>query len=97
MTFYEAINFDGLVKSPSAALRCNFVIAAYNLRRPHSSEFAHLASGAFYFAIHSDDFLRDHQVYWELRQSGLENGEKGRGAGLLNSCPTVFNILAGPD
>ncbi|MCX5909839.1 MAG: hypothetical protein NTY64_22355 [Deltaproteobacteria bacterium] len=28
---------------------------------PHSSGIVRLASGAFYFAIHSDGFLRDHQ------------------------------------
>jgi hypothetical protein len=40
---------DGFVKSPSAALRCNFVVAAPE--GPHSSVFARLASGAFYKAI----------------------------------------------
>jgi hypothetical protein len=42
---------DGFVKSPSAALRFTFVVAAYLLSTPHSSGFARLASGAFYFAI----------------------------------------------
>jgi len=42
---------DGFVKSPSAALRFTFVVAAYLLSTPHSSDFARLASGAFYFAI----------------------------------------------
>jgi len=40
---------DGLVKSPSAALRCNFVAAAP--KGPPSSVFASLASGAFYETI----------------------------------------------
>jgi hypothetical protein len=26
---FDEMNFDGLVKSPSAALRCNFVVAAH--------------------------------------------------------------------
>jgi len=52
---------DGFVKIPSAALRFTFVVAAYLVSTPHSSGFARLASGAFYFAIHLDDFLRDHQ------------------------------------
>jgi len=43
------LKFDGLVKSPSAALRFNFVIAAP--KGPHSSVFARLASGAFYKTI----------------------------------------------
>jgi hypothetical protein len=30
VTFYEIINLDGFVKSPSAALRCNFVVAAHS-------------------------------------------------------------------
>ena len=45
------MNFDGFVKSPSAALRFTFVVAAYLVSRPHSSDFARLASGAFYAAI----------------------------------------------
>ncbi|MCX5908989.1 MAG: hypothetical protein NTY64_17900 [Deltaproteobacteria bacterium] len=44
-------NFDGFVKSPSAALRFTFVAAAYQPSTPHSSGFARLASGAFYEAI----------------------------------------------
>ena len=44
-------NFDAFVKSPSAALRFTFVIAAYHPSTPHSSGFARLASGAFYAAI----------------------------------------------
>jgi hypothetical protein len=42
---------DGFVKSPSAALRFPFVVAAYLLSTPHSSGFVRLAPGAFYFAI----------------------------------------------
>jgi hypothetical protein len=44
-------NFDGLVKSPSAALRFNFVVAAHLVSALHSSVFARLASGAFYETI----------------------------------------------
>ena len=40
---------DGFVKSPSAALRFNFVVAAP--KGPHTSVFARLASGALYEAI----------------------------------------------
>ncbi|MCX5907338.1 MAG: hypothetical protein NTY64_09160 [Deltaproteobacteria bacterium] len=43
-------------------MRFTFVAAAYHPSTPHSGGFARLASGAFYFAIHSDDFLRNHQV-----------------------------------
>jgi len=42
---------DGLVKSPSAALRFNFVVAAHPVSALHSSVFARLASGAFYETI----------------------------------------------
>jgi hypothetical protein len=42
---------DGLVKSPSAALRFNFVVAAHLVSALHSSVFARLASGAFYETI----------------------------------------------
>jgi len=43
------VKVDGFVKSPSAALRGDFVVAAP--KGPHSSGFARLASGAFYEAI----------------------------------------------
>jgi len=42
---------DGFAKSPSAALRFTFVVAAYHPSTPYSSGFARLASGAFYEAI----------------------------------------------
>jgi len=42
---------DGFVKSPSAALRFNFVVAAHLVSARHSSVFARLASGAFYETI----------------------------------------------
>jgi hypothetical protein len=42
---------DGFVKSPSAALRFNFVVAAHLVSALHSSVFARLASGAFYESI----------------------------------------------
>jgi hypothetical protein len=42
---------DGFVKSPSAALRFNFVVAAHLVSALHSSVFARLASGAFYETI----------------------------------------------
>jgi len=48
---YPRVKFDGLVKSPSAALRFTPVVAAYLISTLHSSGFARLASGAFYFAI----------------------------------------------
>jgi len=41
-------NIDRFVKSPSAALRFNFVVAAHLVSALHSSVFARLASGAFY-------------------------------------------------
>ncbi|MCX5907200.1 MAG: hypothetical protein NTY64_08425 [Deltaproteobacteria bacterium] len=49
---------DGCVKSPSAALRFTFVVAAYFVSTPHSSGFARLASGAFYFAIQILSFYK---------------------------------------
>jgi len=51
--------FDDFVKSPSAALRFNFVVAAHLVSALHSSVFARLASGAFYEIIlsrYSDKF-----------------------------------------
>jgi hypothetical protein len=45
------LKIDGFVKSPSAALRSNFVFAAHPDSAPHSSVFARLASGAFYKAV----------------------------------------------
>jgi hypothetical protein len=45
---------DGFVKSPSAALRCDFVVTAP--KGPHSLVFARLASGAFYETIVSVAF-----------------------------------------
>jgi hypothetical protein len=48
---FNRINRDGLVKSPSAALRFNFVVAAHLVSALHSSVFARLASGAFYKTI----------------------------------------------
>jgi len=42
---------DGFVKSPSAALRFNFVFAAHLVGALHSSVFARLASGTFYETI----------------------------------------------
>jgi hypothetical protein len=46
---------DGFVKSPfvlpKAGLRFTPVAAAYPVSTPHSSGFARLASGAFYFFI----------------------------------------------
>jgi hypothetical protein len=46
---------DGFAKSPSvplgAGLRFTFVAAAYLVSTPRSSDFARLASGAFYAAI----------------------------------------------
>jgi hypothetical protein len=44
-------NLDGFVKSPSAALRFNFVVAAHPESALHASVFARLASGAFYETI----------------------------------------------
>jgi hypothetical protein len=39
-------NFDGSVKSPSAALRFNFVVAAHLVSALHSSVFARLVPPA---------------------------------------------------
>jgi hypothetical protein len=47
----ENPNFDGFVKSPSAALHFNFFVAAHLVSALHSSVFVRLASGAFYETI----------------------------------------------
>ena len=44
-------NFDGLVKSPYAALRRILRHCGVQLSTPHSSEFARLAYGAFYKTV----------------------------------------------
>ncbi|MCX5909206.1 MAG: hypothetical protein NTY64_19050, partial [Deltaproteobacteria bacterium] len=59
---FAGMTFDGFVKSPFAVLhgilrRCGVLPSA-----PHSSGVVRLASGAFYFAIHSDGFLRAHHA-----------------------------------
>jgi len=46
-----SFTLDGFVKSPSAALRFNFVVAAHLVSALHSSVLARLASGAFYETI----------------------------------------------
>jgi len=46
-----SFTLDGFVKSLSAALRFNFVVAAHLVSALHSSVFARLASGAFYETI----------------------------------------------
>jgi hypothetical protein len=56
--------FDGLVKSPNAALRCILRRCGVRQSTPHSSGFARLACGAFYEAAricHYLDFLLVHQ------------------------------------
>jgi hypothetical protein len=47
----ETLINDGFVKSPSAALRSNFIVAPHLISALHSSIFARLASGAFYETI----------------------------------------------
>jgi hypothetical protein len=59
--FCWGTKIDGFVKRPSAALRFIFRRCSVLLCTPHSSRFARLASGAFYCAVHLDDFLRVHQ------------------------------------
>jgi len=53
---------DGLVKSPSAALRLNFVVAAHLVSALHSSVFVRLASGAFYETIVLVTFYKTFKV-----------------------------------
>jgi len=55
---FSSIRLDGLVKSPSAALRFNFVVEAHLVGALHSSVFARLASGAFYETIVRVTFKR---------------------------------------
>jgi hypothetical protein len=59
----ERVKFDGFVKSPSAALRCILRRCGVPLSTPHSSEFARLASGAFYFAIQILTFYESIKFY----------------------------------
>ena len=47
----RGINFDGFVKSPSAALRCILSHCGVQVSTPHSVGFARLASEAFYCAV----------------------------------------------
>jgi hypothetical protein len=47
-------NIDGLVKSPSAAFRFILRHCTVLLCTPHSSGFARLASGSFFFVINID-------------------------------------------
>ncbi|MCX5907636.1 MAG: hypothetical protein NTY64_10730 [Deltaproteobacteria bacterium] len=47
----RSAKIDGFVKSASAALRCILRRCGVPPSTPHSSGFARLASGAFYFAI----------------------------------------------
>ena len=68
--FLQFLIFDGLVKSPSAALRFTFVVAAYLVSTPLSSAFARLASGAFYFAIQI-------LTFYEIIKSGFTKSLKG--------------------
>ncbi|MDH4266757.1 MAG: hypothetical protein OEW45_14080 [Deltaproteobacteria bacterium] len=49
--FGKELLYDDFVKSPSAALRFTFVVAAYLVSTPHSLGFARLAYRAFYFVI----------------------------------------------
>jgi hypothetical protein len=55
---------DGFVKSPSAALRFNFVVAAHLGSALHSSVFARLASGAFYKTIVLATFYETININW---------------------------------
>ncbi|MCX5908948.1 MAG: hypothetical protein NTY64_17675 [Deltaproteobacteria bacterium] len=57
---------DGFVKSPSAALHCILRRCGVLPSTLHSSGIVRLTSGAFYFAIHSDGFLRDHHYCQSL-------------------------------
>jgi len=58
------LRIDGFVKSPSAALRFTFVVAAYLVSTPHSSGFARLAYGAFYFASPILTFYETIRIVW---------------------------------
>ena len=52
LTEYDKLwKLDGFVKSPSAALHFNFVVAAHLVSALHSSVFVRLASGSFYETI----------------------------------------------
>jgi hypothetical protein len=53
----ESAKFDGFVKSPSAALPFNFVVAAHLVSALHSSVFVRLAAGAFYETIVATTFF----------------------------------------
>jgi hypothetical protein len=66
-------NCDGFAKSPSAVLRFIFRHCSVPLCTPHSSRFARLASGAFYYAVHLGDLLQSYQLsmsrvnrFWSL-------------------------------
>jgi hypothetical protein len=51
ISWSKALNIDGFVKSPSAAFRFILRHCTVLLCTPHSSGFARLASGSFFFAV----------------------------------------------
>jgi len=66
-------------------LRFTFVVAAYHPSTPHSSGFAHLASGAFYTAIDLATFYEiilfgssANSLIEYFRKTRLRPGRKGR-------------------
>jgi len=63
---------DGFVKSPSAALRFNFVVAAP--KGPHCSVFARLASGAFYETIGWGIFYESIKIRYLKNNEGKKSG-----------------------
>ena len=60
-TLIPCLKVDGLVKSPISVLHCILRHCGVLRCTPHSSGFARLELGAFYFAIPMDDFLQIHQ------------------------------------
>ncbi|RPJ40200.1 MAG: sugar ABC transporter permease, partial [Deltaproteobacteria bacterium] len=76
---------DGLVKSPSAALRFNFVVAAP--KGPHSSVFVRLASGAFYETI---PFV----TFYEIIEIERMKINTDRWAAFILTLPVLLFLLA---
>ena len=88
-------NNDGFEKSPSAALRFTFVAAAYPPCTPHSSGFARLASGAFYFAILWMNYYEaiNNKHILKTIQGGLKNnGHHSRSSLIFGRKFEILNI-----
>jgi len=77
----STLNSDGFVISPSAALRCILRRCGVPLSTPHSSGFARLASGAFYFAMPLKTFYEIIKLCEIAKKISNESGKASCGGG----------------